>query len=89
MNTFSLKGIFEKSNLSVHGITIALAVIFNYVSLWNIPSLHAFDCSLKALEFGGFLTLCVYRAGLGKAPKFINDLDLLTDKNSTVLKRHA
>lgn len=76
MNTFSLKGNFEKSNLSVHGITIALAVIFNDVSLWNIPSLHAFHCSLKALEFGGSLTLCVYRAGLGKAPKFMNDLDM-------------
>lgn len=73
---FPWKGFFEKWNLSVHGITIALAVIFNDVSLWNIPSLHAFDCSFKALEFWGSLTLCVYRAGVAKAPKFMNDSDM-------------
>lgn len=46
MNTFFLKGTLKKSNLSVHGITIALAAFFNDVNLWNIPYMHAPDSRL-------------------------------------------
>lgn len=81
MNTFSLQGIFEKSNLSVHGITIALAVIFNDVNLWNIPSAHASDSSRELYtvwEFSYVCLLCKFNISPGvggwiKCLHFINN----------------
>lgn len=54
MNTFPPVRDLEKLNLSVHGITIALAVILNDVSLLIIPYVHATDSSCNICRLRGF-----------------------------------